>query len=196
MVAQLVDVALDARALALEEGLRPHAKSADAASQCADSASTGIRPRKSLCSPCAPPSNTSRPRRSRTRSPGSSSIRSAAAARARSRPSSGRKAFCIGQEKGAGDRPALALGQHHREVLGQARADAQEELQAEVRARAVRRVGAAVAAVEEFPVAPLDRGALEPAQPHARLAGPGAAPGGCSCAARGSAAPRKSSKSA
>src|SRR5688572_8141598 len=32
----------------------------ECASQCAEGASTGSRPRKILCSPCAPPSNTSR----------------------------------------------------------------------------------------------------------------------------------------
>src|SRR5688572_17816287 len=65
-------------------------------------------------------------------------------------------------EERAGDRPAVALGDHEREVVRQRGADPQEEIEAQIRARAVLGVRAAVAAVEKLPVAPLDRISLPP----------------------------------
>src|SRR5262245_44344232 len=79
--------------------------------------------------------------------------------------------FVLDEER-ACDRPARALGDHQREVLRQRGADAQEEIQAEIGARAVLGVGAAVAAVEELPVPALDRLPLEPRKRNPRLAHP------------------------
>src|SRR6185503_20146022 len=65
-------------------------------------------------------------------------------------------------EERSRDRAAVALRDEQRQVLRQRGPEAQEEVQAEIGARAVLGVSAAVAAVEEFPVAPLDAGAFEP----------------------------------
>src|SRR3954466_2476501 len=76
----------------------------------------------------------------------------------------------VPEKQGRGNRPALAFGQHHRQIPGHTFAEAQKKLQVEVGARAVCRIGRAVAAIEEFPMASLDRLALEPAQRDACLA--------------------------
>ena len=75
----------------------------------------------------------------------------------------------VAHEQRSRDRLSLALCQHHDDVFGQRGTEAQEELEVEVRRRAMRGVGAAVAAVEELPVFSGDRLALEPAERNARV---------------------------
>src|SRR5438094_2206733 len=75
----------------------------------------------------------------------------------------------IAQEERTGDRPRVALREHHRDVRGQRGAQPHEEFEAEIRRRAVRGIGAAVAAIEELPVLAPDRGPFEPAKRDARL---------------------------
>src|SRR5687768_16933484 len=72
-------------------------------------------------------------------------------------------------ERGCDSAP-VALGEDQQRVLRQRCADAQEELQVQVRFRAVRGIGAPVAALEEFPVLAPDLRAAQPAERDARLA--------------------------
>ena len=65
-----------------------------------------------------------------------------------------------------GDGAPAALSQDHQRMLGQRIAQAQEEFPVQVRRRAVGRVGAPVAALEEFPVCAFDLRASQPAERH------------------------------
>src|SRR5438552_1154084 len=99
-----------------------------------------------------------------TRAPSSAKRRAMPAPTPERAPIAAIERHAVGDEEGRSDRAAVALGEHHGEVRRQRIRDAQEEFQVEIRARAVLGISGAVAAVEEFPVAPFDRVALEPAQ--------------------------------
>jgi hypothetical protein len=79
------------------------------------------------------------------------------------------RGFVPEEERGS-NRLAAALGDEQRQVAGQRGADAQEEVQAEIGARAMLGVGPAVAAVEELPVPPFDRVSFQPREGNAGFA--------------------------
>ena len=107
--------------------------------QCAEYVGLGSKPRSSLCSPCAPASNSGSLLRDRALDARRSTrSRSAADRRARRRPSSGRRAPAVGlEEQRAGD--ALAAGDDldHPHRVGQLLRERVEEPRAQVVAAAV-----------------------------------------------------------